>query len=62
MSRRIVASRNVPPVEVLQSLLAAQCPDCDADYVLREDETDSLIWRLDVAHDDTCPMYLGILD
>lgn len=44
----------------LAHLVAAsyQCPDCDADTELIEDQPG--IWRLKVMHDDTCPVLLSM--
>lgn len=56
------ASRSVPPVRFMDALVHAECPDCDADIVLREDPVDDRKWHLDIGHDHTCPAYRGLTE
>jgi hypothetical protein len=59
--KRIVrVLQHQPPEEAIAALMRVECPDCDADFILRDDLDSPRVWRLDIAHDETCPAYHGI--
>lgn len=59
MSNTKRASAPKPPEDIRALADAYQCGHCLADKTLWHDGT---IWRLKVAHDLTCPVYLGHVD
>ena len=55
-TRRIKPSKLHPPAGVRALAEAYECGHCTANKELWHD---GLTWRLSVAHDPTCPVYLG---
>jgi hypothetical protein len=55
-TRRIKPVEPKPPENIRALAAAYECGHCNADKSLWHD---GLTWRLKVAHDLTCPVYLG---
>lgn len=44
-----------PPQEVVAQALAVECPDCNVNVFINEDDEEDGVYRLVIAHDETCP-------
>lgn len=58
-TKRAKAPKLRPPEDIRALADAYECGHCIAGKELRHD---GLAWRLSVAHDPTCPVYLGLVD
>jgi hypothetical protein len=58
-TRKIKPVKLRPPADIRALASAYECGHCVADKELWHD---GLTWRLKVAHDLTCPVYLGHVD